>query len=433
MLPNLQATTFQSSVLAPPLQDAAETPWSAACTASSSENRRALCKLIAETLSSQEGNSDGTSNGAVDAALFLGKLCLCSLSLRRTAGDNALWRPLVTMCFGAEAELGELNKQLPKCGPYMCITMYGSIVRELQTHASFYTRSLVIERGGRPKCIVYDPTAPWDLAYRDLTTSECSRVAIWAPRFTLIDESHVRPCPIQSTLRSNAYRGRASYQPAGPPPVPASQFELPDDSDASSKPLGTSRLLEIIKKSKQSERSCSFDAPPEFSSLRSSAAGSGGATAGHAGGTPRTLPYVTVEHLVRSIAAFEEGHGTEEERRRWQLVDLDPVEEADAPSTQGFRAISGGGSGEDLDPRLCRPGYKHVTAVGEGGGVGGWIRRPGGGWIRRADAAVSAAQREDPMEVDREAATNEQRNGPTFQLVWVLKKEHVNHSSFDQS
>ena len=189
------ATAFGACVLSPPLQqaiaaEASSKTWSAAWSAGSTSSR-ALCELIAETLASEDDDGECISNGAAGAAIFLGKLCLCSMSLRRTAGDNALWRPLVAQCFGAEAECGFAG-ELPKRGPYMSISTYGKLARELQANASFYMRSLIIERGGRPKCIVHDPTAPWELAYRDLTTAERSRVAIWAPRFTLIDESHVR-------------------------------------------------------------------------------------------------------------------------------------------------------------------------------------------------------------------------------------------------
>ena len=201
------------------------------------------------------------------------------------------------------------------------------------------------------------------------------------------------------------------------------QFELPDGSDASSKPLGTSRLLEILKKSKQSKRSCSFDAPPE----QSTPGGPHGTSSGAAGGMPQPLPYVTIEHLVRSIAAFEEGHGTPEERRRWTLVDLDPVEAADDPSSECFpRQFKGDGDGgKARDPRLGHPAYKHATTAG-GYCVGDWLRRPGGGWVRRADAAVSGAH---PMEAAEEATPREQqRNGPTFQLVWVKKRVQAEHS-----
>jgi len=87
---------FQTSVFSP--------PWHASGTAVAAPQAslafgtpsREVIHVVAETLlhgSTWYEVASGTSNGAAQAALFLGRLTAVSKSLRRTALNDALWAP----------------------------------------------------------------------------------------------------------------------------------------------------------------------------------------------------------------------------------------------------------------------------------------------------------------------------------------------------
>ena len=72
-------------------------------------------------------------------------------------------------------------------GPFMEFEIYAQLTSELREYPSHFFRSIMLHRDGRARAQTFDLRAG-ALPFRELSISERSRVALWVPRFTLVDE-----------------------------------------------------------------------------------------------------------------------------------------------------------------------------------------------------------------------------------------------------
>lgn len=148
-------------------------------------DQRPILVLIAESLI-RDSNSTNSTNGAAHAASFLTKISSVSKALRHLAISPDVWRPLLSLTFGPDYYV-QTDARLPPRGRQQSISLYAQLRREMSVRPSFFFRSLILRRDGKVR--VADAGCVDGPIYRDLTVEERSRVALWAPRFTLIDEA----------------------------------------------------------------------------------------------------------------------------------------------------------------------------------------------------------------------------------------------------
>ena len=185
----------------PDLRWAEPPSWSTLITGSKAPSRR-LLEVITESLSGG-GSGDLTTNGAARAACFLARLATLSRSLKDLAGKNDIWRPLLAMSFGSEYWAQQASCALPKKDAFLCMQLYGAYARELQSLPSLFFRSLLVQRDGVVvRTYDIDADQRGELPYRAPTLAERARVALWAARVTLLDES-IMELPDATLLRSS--------------------------------------------------------------------------------------------------------------------------------------------------------------------------------------------------------------------------------------
>jgi hypothetical protein len=275
-----EAPGFWTAVESPPLATVPHQRLSSSTVSWSSAfggpSRRTLLELIVETLCGSrhcEG-SETQINGAAEAALFLGKLCMTSGAMRQHAGANALWYPLMQLSFGPDAAC-QLSGPLPCCGTHSAMTTYVKLVHEMATAPSMFARSIIVQRGStRALTYDYDHSGPGKLSFRALSSTELSRIALWSSKYKLAEET----CSSPGTLTISAACGTLSFE----------------------------SMLAMLRQTVPSLRARSFCSPSY--SLPSDS-------------HPRMLPYVTVSQLLASIEEFEASLSAES-LRAWTLADI---------------------------------------------------------------------------------------------------------------
>ena len=182
---------FSCAVLSPPLiahhvRPAQENTWSQVWEPEAKS--RSILEVMAESLSRAGlDNNDTTTNGAARAACFLARLCTTSRAMRHMAGSCELWRSLLAMSFGPEYYAQTSLSLQTARGPFMEFEIYAQLTSELREYPSHFFRSIMLHRDGRARAQTFDLRAG-ALPFRELSISERSRVALWVPRFTLVDE-----------------------------------------------------------------------------------------------------------------------------------------------------------------------------------------------------------------------------------------------------
>jgi hypothetical protein len=104
---------------------------------------------------------------------------MTSDNIRRLAAQDALWHPLLTHTYGDF--YAQTGLTLPVRGPHMMMRTFGLLHDEIKQVPSLFFRSLLVSNDGR---VDGEPPA-----------AARSRVALWAPRFTLV-EDRLAPQPM---------------------------------------------------------------------------------------------------------------------------------------------------------------------------------------------------------------------------------------------
>ena len=111
--------------------------------------------------------------------------------------------------------------------------IYAQLTSELREYPSHFFRSIMLHRDGRARAQTFDLRAG-ALPFRELSISERSRVALWVPRFTLVDEG--------------------SFELSG-----ISPRSLPKVSS-----MKASSLARLVQHAKPIRRQVTFHAPPGY-------------------------------------------------------------------------------------------------------------------------------------------------------------------------